>query len=205
MTHLRLALYLLSATTLAAPIDEAYAAYARGDKPVALQRYRQLAEQGHALAQFNYAMMLRRGEAGQTQEDWLVWLEKAAAGGVMNANYVLGLAYERGDGVPVSQVLATRWFKLAAEQGHTEAQLDLGTQYFLGRGAPKDYAEAARWYEKAAEGGNMGAQYLIASMYEHGDGKPVDIAQALMWYTAAARQGDPAAKLKAEVLARSRP
>ncbi|QNM95379.1 tetratricopeptide repeat protein [Chitinimonas koreensis] len=199
-----LALALLGPALAAGPIDAAYAAYQRGDLSGALAQYRKLAQRGDGLAQFNYAMMLKRGEGPGGGVDWFPWLQKAAEAGVMNAAYALGLVYENGDGVNRSQPDATRWFRAAAEKGHTQAQLSLGTQYFLGRGIERDYREAARWYEAAAEGGDMAAQYLIASMYEHGDGVEADRARALSWYAAAARQGDETAKLKAEALARGK-
>lgn len=180
----------------------AFANYAAGQHAQALAQFRQLAEGGDALAQYNYAMMLKRGEAGSDTSAWLPWLEKAARGGVRNAAYALGLVHEHGEGVPRSQPLASQWFQRAAELGHTQAQLSLGTQYFLGRGVAKDFRLAVIWYEKAAEGGDMAAQYLVAAMYEHGDGTAPDRAKALLWYTAAARQGDPVAKLKAEALAK---
>ncbi|GAB3250461.1 tetratricopeptide repeat protein [Chitinimonas naiadis] len=186
----------------ATPINDAEQAYARQDHATALRRYRQLAEHGNALAQFNYAMMLKRGEGGTTKDNWQDWLSKAATAGLPEAAYVLGIAYENGEGVVRSQPDATRWFLKAARSGHTAAQLSVGTQYFLGRGTTRDMAQAAHWYEKAAEGGDMAAQYLIASLYESGDGVAIDRGQALMWYGAAARQGDITAKLKAEALAR---
>jgi TPR repeat protein len=179
----------------------AFQAYRDGDYAAAAAAYHALALRGNALAQYNYAMMLRRGEAGS--DAWLPWLQRAAAAGVINAAYTLGLAYEHGDGVVRSQVDATRWFLAAAEKGHVDAQVSVATQYFLGRGAPHDEKLAAHWYEKAAEGGDVGAQYLIASMYEHGNGIAADPARALSWYVAAARQGDPAAKIKAATLAQS--
>ncbi|MBV8659329.1 MAG: sel1 repeat family protein [Burkholderiales bacterium] len=185
-----------------ATLNGAFAAYSKGDIKGAAASYRALAASGSHLAQFNYAMMLKRGEVEGDTTPWLPLLEKAAQGGVMNAAYALGIAYEHGEGVARSQNTATRWFRLAAEKGHVDAEVSLATQYFLGRGAPHDEAQAAHWYEKAAEGGDVGAQYIVASMYEHGNGVAVDPARALTWYSAAARQGDPAAKLKAEAIAR---
>jgi TPR repeat protein len=197
---LPICLALLTYSAQAADLDLAYLHYRRGDLAAAAADYRQAAKRGNALAQFNYAMMLKRGEA--SGEDWLPWLEQAARGGVMNAAFALGLAYEHGDGVAKSLTEATHWFRAAAEQGHVAAQVDLATQYYLGRGAPHDGAQAAFWYEKAADAGDVGAQYLIASMYEHGEGVKMDRARAIDWYVAAARQGDAAARLKADALAR---
>jgi len=202
LTTLSLALH--AGETGKGALDRAYAAYSKGDTQTAANIYRKLATAGNHLAEFNYAMMLKRGDIPQDTTPWLPLLEKAAQGGIMNAAYVLGIAHEHGEGVARSQATATHWFQVAAEKGHVDAEVSLATQYFLGRGAPHDEALAARWYEKAAEGGDVGAQYIIASMYEHGNGVAVDRAQALTWYSAAARQGDPAAKLKAEAIARER-
>ena len=198
-----LPLSLLAAEPGQATLDSAYTAYNKGDAKTAGATYRTLAASGNHLAQFNYAMMLKRGEITGDTTAWLPMLEKAAQGGVMSAAYALGVAYEHGEGVARSQVTATHWFQVAAEKGDVEAEVSLATQYFLGRGAPHDDALAARWYEKAAEGGDVGAQYIVASMYEHGNGVAVDPARALTWYSAAARQGDPAAKIKAAAIARA--
>lgn len=185
-------------------LAQAERAYVRGDHSQAQAAYRRDAQRGVALAQFNYAMMLKRGEGVERTEAWQPWLKKAATQGLPEAAYVLGLAFENGEGLPRSQPDATHWFLQAAKRGHTQAQLSVATQYYLGRGTDRDMAQAAYWYEKAAQGGDVGAQYLIASMYEHGEGIATDRSQALLWYSAAARQGDVAARLKAEAIARQR-
>ncbi|MCZ7566513.1 MAG: sel1 repeat family protein [Burkholderiales bacterium] len=118
------------------------------------------------------------------------------------AQYNLGLLYERGSHVERSQRQATAWFRRAAEQGHADAQLAVATQYFLGRGTPRDYAQAARWYEAAAETGDAAAQYITASLYERGTGVAQDLRRALDWYARAGRQGDLTAQEKAKEIAR---
>lgn len=194
-----LCLLILSAPTLAA--DPAWLAYERGDYAKALPAYRQAAQKGKPLAEYNYAMMLWRGEGTAVDKDnGLLWLRKAAEHHLAQAQYALGLLYENGDHLPRSQPDATQWFLLAARQGHTAAQTSVATQYFLGRGAPKDMVQAARWYEKAGEGGDVGAQYIVATMYEKGDGQPQDLVEAWRWYHAAALQGDPAAAIRAHDL-----
>jgi TPR repeat protein len=183
--------------------DGAWRAYERGDHAAAAKLYAEAARQGSRLAQFNYAIMLLRGEAVATERgEALRWLRKAADAGMMQAQYNLALLYERGTGVDRSLTEATAWFERAAEQGHTDAQVSVATQYFLGRGAPKDYAKAAHWYREAANGGDVGAQYILASMYEKGDGVATDLRLALHWYTQAARQGDAVALVKARAVAR---
>ena len=192
-----------SRAAMAAPNPAAWQAYERHDYATAAKLYAEGARKGDRLAQFNYAMMLLRGEAVAAERGEAVsWLRKAAEAGMMQAQYNLALLYERGTGVPKSLTDATAWFERAAEQGHTDAQVSVATQYFLGRGAPKDYARAAHWYREAADGGDVGAQYILASMYEKGDGVARDLRLALHWYTQAAHQGDAVALVKARAVAR---
>ncbi|MGQ5523125.1 tetratricopeptide repeat protein [Chitinimonas sp. PSY-7] len=202
MRSILLTSLLIGPISFAADIDDAYAAYTAGQYEKAFTQYKTLAERGDALAQFNYAMMLKQGEGHENSTDWQSWLEKAAKAGLVSAAYAMGLAYEYGNGMEKSQSLASHWFQVAAEKGHTQAQVSLATQYFLGRGVSKDFQRSAYWYEKAAEGGDVAAQYLIASMLEHGDGVAIDLINALKWYSAAARQGDQVAKFKANELAK---
>jgi len=183
--------------------DSAWRAYERGDHTVAATLYADAARHGDRLAQFNYAMMLFRAEANETERGEAVrWLRRAADAGLMQAQYNMGLLYENGRAVRKSLTEATAWFERAAEQGHTDAQVSTATQYFLGRGAPRDYAKAAYWYREAANGGDVGAQYILASMYEKGDGVAKDLRIAIYWYTRAAQQGDAVALVKARALAR---
>jgi TPR repeat protein len=188
---------------LAAPDATAWRAYERRDFPTAAKLYAGQARKGDRLAQFNYAMMLFRGEAAETERgEALRWLRRAADAGMMQAQYNMGLLYENGTALPKCLTEATAWFERTAEQGHTDAQVSAATQYFLGPGAPKDYAKAAYWYREAANGGDVGAQYILASMYEKGDGMVKDLRLALYWYTQAAQQGDAVALVKARAVAR---
>jgi localization factor PodJL len=50
------------------------------------------------------------------------WLQKAAAHGLRDSQYNLGLLYERGVGVEKDAAKAYRWFSLAARAGDTNAQ-----------------------------------------------------------------------------------
>ena len=70
------------------------------------------------------------------------WYRLAADQGVAEAQYNLGLRYDKGDGVPKSAVEAVRWFRLAADQGVAQAQYNLGLMYGLGEGVPQNYMVA---------------------------------------------------------------
>ena len=117
------------------------------------------------------------------------------------AQYLLGVAYDAGEGVPEDGAEAVRWYRLAAEQGHANAQLTLGVAYATGEGVPEDDAEAVRWYRLAAEKGHAAAQYFLGFAYATGRGVPEDYVAAHMWLNVAAATGDEAARTARENVA----
>ncbi len=70
--------------------------------------------------------------------------------GNANAQFFLGVMYDKGQGVRQDLREAARWFRKAAEQGVAEAQSNLGFMYGYGEGVPQDYAQAYMWYDLAA-------------------------------------------------------
>ncbi len=112
----------------------------------------------------------------------------AAEQGDAEQQFVLGVAYVEGLGVPQDETEALRWFRLAAEQGFAAAQNDLGIMYGTGRGVPQDETEAVRWYRLAAEQGFAAAQYNLGAQYGNGQGVPQDYVAAHMWFNLAAAQ-----------------
>lgn len=77
----------------------------------------------------------------------------AAEQGDANAMYMLGRAYQAGDGIEEDDVQALRWFRAAAGKGHGKANFEVGQAYDFGRGVAKDRAEAEKWYRAAAAAG----------------------------------------------------
>jgi TPR repeat protein len=183
------ALALLSwpVAAVAAPLDDAHAAYDRGDFAAAYRLTRPLADQGNVDAETFLGRMYAAGQGvSPSDAEAEKWLRKAADRGNAPAQTALGLMYATGEGVPRNDAEAMKWFGQAAEQGDARAQSELGDIYFFGQGVARDYAEAVKWYRKAAEQGLRNAQLLLASMYEHGEGVPQDDVHALMWYSVAA-------------------
>ena len=176
-------------------MEEARAAYARGDHATALRGFRVHAEQGDAEAQFSLGLMYDKGEGvPQDYAEAARWYRRAAEQGDAVAQFNLGLMYDKGEGVSQNYTEALRWYRRAAEQGHASAQLNLGLMYDEGEGIPQDYAEAARWYRRAAEQGDAVAQFNLGLMYDKGEGVPQDYAEAARWYRRAAEQGDAVAQ-----------
>ncbi|TWG85298.1 Sel1 repeat-containing protein [Cupriavidus gilardii J11] len=183
----------------ASQTQRAVVAYEAGAYDDALRDFADAARQGNRLAQFNYAMMLLRGEGTASQpQQALVWLRKAADNQMTHAQFTMGELHERGDLVPKSLEEANRWYERAGAGGHIQAQVALATNYFIGRGVPRDYGKAFDWYTRAATAGDGGAQYIVASYYERGEPGVVerDIEQAKIWYARAAARGDPGALAK---------
>ena len=52
--------------------------------------------------------------------------------GDADAQYNLGVMYEKGKGVPQNYKTAVKWYRLSAEQGYASAQGNLGRMYARG-------------------------------------------------------------------------
>ncbi|UCU92161.1 trypsin-like peptidase domain-containing protein [Hydrogenophaga taeniospiralis] len=114
---------------------------------------------------------------------------KLAEQGDPFAQNYLGVMYEFGLGVPISEQLAAKWYRKAAEQGNAFAQFELGMRLSKGKGVPKDLQQAMAWFHKAAEQGDAIAQFNLGVGYANGEGAPKDEQQATAWFLKAAKQG----------------
>lgn len=117
-------------------------------------------------------------------------LIKAAEQGDADAQFYLGLKYEKGQDVAQSDSTAVEWYQKAAEQGNRDAQFSLGWMYDKGRGVTQSVNTAIEWYHKAAEQGQVIAQFNLGSMYEEGRGVAQSHSTAAEWYLKAAEQGE---------------
>jgi hypothetical protein len=130
-------------------------------------------------------------------------LHKQAEKGDAEAQFNLGLLYDRGQGVPKDKSEALRWYRLAATQGDTFAQNSLGDNYWEGTGVPKDDKEAVRWWRLAADKGFAPAQHSLGKLLAGGgQGVPADKTNAYMWLALSAAQGDEEAGRQSEILSK---
>ena len=192
----------LAPAASAAAIDDAVAAYDRGDLAAARSAFTRLSRQGLPAADYNLAVMHLRAELPHASpREALRLMTRAAEAGFVTAIFGLAQLHEQGQaGLHVDLVEANRWYQRAADAGSVDAQVAIATAYYLGRGAAKDAALAARWFRIAAQGGDVGAMYIYASMVETGDGVARDLKEARYWYGVAARNGDDAAPSKVKQL-----
>jgi TPR repeat protein len=174
-------------TAIAGPMEDATAAYQRGDNVTAVKLLRPLAEAGNANAQFYLGGMYDYGLGiAQNRAEAVAWYRKAADQGNSQAQVNLGSKYQIGQGVDRDFVEAAKWYRRAADQGSAIAQLNLGMMFARGQGVLSDYGEAAKWFLRAAEQGNAIAQISVATMFSEGQGVGRDYVQAYKWWTVAA-------------------
>jgi TPR repeat protein len=182
-------------------IEDAVAAYGKGDYPTVLRLIRPLANQGHADAQYNLGLMYYRGEGvPQDYVEAVRWCRLAADQGHAFAQSHLGTMYYKGHGVPQNYVEAAKWYRLADDQGDAFGQHNLGVMYHRGEGLPQNYAEAAKWYRLAADQGHADAQFNLGIMFYKGGGVPQNCVEAAKWCRLAADQGDASAQSNLAVL-----
>ena len=115
-------------------------------------------------------------------------LEKFAKSGDAKAQYEVGCAYQKGDGVDRNVKTAAEWFMLASDQGYEQAtdkfhsfyskelekraksgqvraQYELGNCYYFAKEVNRDAEVAAEWYKKAMVQGHEEAKEQFYSFY----------------------------------------
>ena len=130
---------------MAAPMEEAQAAYDQGDYATALRVWQPLADEGVARAQNNLGVMYEYGKGVPLNTDEaLKWYRLAAAQGYAGAQNNLGLIYAIGRIVPRDPVRAYMWFSLAAASlsGDVGKTVTTTRDVFAGAMSPQQIAQA---------------------------------------------------------------
>lgn len=149
-------LILLAAASFSTPafggsLDDAVAAYERGDYATAYRFLKPLAEKGEPRAQHNLGVMYDFGRGvPQDSARAMHWYRRAADRGLPEAQHNLGIMYQYGQGVPQDFREAAGWYRRAADQGMPDSQVNLGILYYRGQGVPKDYVQAHMWLDLAS-------------------------------------------------------
>lgn len=104
-----------------------------------------------------------------------------ARNGDPEAQFDLGVTYDRGDGVPRDATQALKWYREAADRGLPESQYTLGAKYGIGRDLPMNKIESFRWIRYAANQGHSPSQWLTASFYFGSFGVHRDNVEAYKW------------------------
>ena len=88
-------------------------------------------------------------------------VKQLANSGDVKRQYILGIAYQYGEGVTMDGTKAVYWYKKAAKLGNAKAQYFLGFNYYLGKYVEKDLHKAVEWLTKSAEQGDVDAIDLL--------------------------------------------
>ncbi len=121
-------------------------------------------------------------------------LTELANKGDANAQQVLGIMYENGQGVTANLQQALKWYRLAASSDNASAQYHLGRLYATGSGVARSEEQALKWYQLAAHNNQPNAQYQLGMMSLQGTWLAQDPQTAAKWFGLAASQGDPLAQ-----------
>lgn len=108
--------------------------------------------------------------------------------GNIDAQFLLGRAYQDGWGVPVDLDAARTHLTLAADSGDPRAQWNLGMLLIDG-GAPSDLTTAYRYVRQSAEQNFESGMISLAVMLAVGQGVAPDPTEARLWYARAAENG----------------
>ena len=150
-----------------------------------------------------FAQNLDEGQAAYQAKDYqkaLHILKPLAEQGNSQAQAMLGLMYDNGQGVDQDSQEAFKWYLKAAEQGIPVVQHDVGVKYFQGMGVAQNYQEAAKWWELAANAGMSDSQFNLGLMYYRGLGMKTDYPQAIALFRKAADAGHGLAQYSLAVM-----
>jgi hypothetical protein len=91
-------------------------------------------------------------------------LRRLAEQGDAYSQWIMGMRYHNGEGVPQDDAQAMRWFERAADQGYIDAQATMGAYYWAGRGVPKDLSKAYFWSVLALNQGDASMESRLQGL-----------------------------------------
>jgi TPR repeat protein len=182
-----LSVALIQQPTFAADFDLSLKAYNRGEFQRARKDFSELADGGHAGAQF-YLGEIYEGGVGVAADQKTAsdWYRKSAEQNHSIAQRRLAAMYMQGRGVLADSRLGFTWYERAAQGGDVLAQYHLGGLYAMGKGTKADPVKAYMWWTVAASYGDPDAIYKRAEIVDALSNEQIDKAATLArdWETA---------------------
>ena len=166
-----------------------------------------LAQKNDPDAQYQLAIMYYRGKGIKCNwEEASKWFHESARNGHIEAQYMLGHLYEKGEHGVVRKDLSVsiEYYTKAAKQGHIKAlyraSIILNKGYKIPNlGVVRNNDTAKEWVQKiltAAENGNAEALTCLGNMYYNGEWVNRNQQKAIINYRKAAEKGDEEAQYK---------
>ncbi|MDO9831311.1 tetratricopeptide repeat protein [Glaesserella parasuis] len=110
------------AETAAEKFDRAVQYTDQQNYQAAFPIFKELAEQGDAVAQFNLGLMYDNGQGvRQDYHQAFKWYQKAAEQDLVQAQFALGAMYGLGQGVRQNSTTAKMWLGKACDNGNQKA------------------------------------------------------------------------------------
>lgn len=155
----------------------------------AVERLRELAEEGNVRAMYHYADALQKGTAVR-QDRTLAheWFLRAAELDDVNSMLQAGLDYRDGVGVAKDAEEAENWLTKAAECNNMRAKLELAKMFRNGITAGIDMEKAVHWLTEAAYAGDAGSMNQLGILFRDGVGVEKDQSRADLWFSMFAMQ-----------------
>ena len=156
-----------------------------------------LAREGHSLAQsFTGYLYVKGLGVAKNDSEALIWLQKAASVGQVDAQNNLGYMYALGRGVIRNQKVAISWYLKAAQQGHRQAQKNLSAMSVKPLiSTSKEMTEEFQIsISHKAQSGDAVAQYILGARYFSGYGIEKNPNEAKEWFLKSAKQGNATAQ-----------
>ncbi len=175
--------------------------------PVGLTLLQDAAVGGARNAQYDMALLLRRGIGQESQPNLPMatfWFGHAASNAHPLGMYEFGMANLLGIGAKQNAPEGVLWLTRAAATGNSNALVALGVTYMTGQGIAKDAVKAKDYFDKAAAQFNGTAYLMLAKMQIETAKTPAEKSEMLYLLSIAdvlgARQGaDMATKLRSEL------
>jgi uncharacterized protein len=121
-------------------------------------------------------------------------LQKAAQGGDAAAQFQLGRAYHRGNGVEQNPRKALELIRQAAEAGDLDAIDSMGFLYAKGELVAMDEKKAVEWFKRGVEAGSARSKLNLGLMLRQAKTLQVSPAESITLMEEAAAAGQPEAK-----------
>ncbi len=121
-------------------------------------------------------------------------LMELARRGDAEAQFLVGVAFLEGKGVPRNPAMGIGWLRNATGQKHTEARFALAVAYRDGTGIPQNEAGAARLFRDGALQRHPESQFELAKLIAAGRGVDRSDIQAIELLDVAATQNLPEAQ-----------
>ncbi len=103
---------------------------------------------GPVLADFQTALdAYNAGDFETAYNEWLPLAEKDSA----EAQFNIGLMFDRGEGREQDFERALEWYVRSAENGFARGQFRLGEMHEVGRGVERNLIQARKWFAIAGE------------------------------------------------------